>query len=119
MDKAVYKNIPVDILHIYEAGGVKRATVRAVEGKPFTKWGKWLTKTSYATTTLDQLSGFTPDPQPEPAIPNLLSLALEYRDKQQWSAGEAVWLWRSNRPVLMQASCRISLNTRTCSAFFS
>jgi hypothetical protein len=111
MDKAIYKNISVDIVHVYEIGDVKHATVRAVEGKPFMNLDKWPTKTSYATTTIDQLSDIIPDPQREPTVPNLLSLALEYRGKQQWSAGEVVNLWgnRKCKAFLKEENCIVNL----------
>jgi hypothetical protein len=111
MDKATYKNIPVDILHVYDVGDVKHATVRAVEGKPFLAWGKFPTRTRYATTTMDELSDIIQDPHAEPAVPNLLSLALEYRSKQQWSAGEVVCLWggRECEAFLKEENCIVNL----------
>jgi hypothetical protein len=111
MDQAIYKDVPVDILIVYNVGDVKHATVRAIEGKPFLAWGKFPTKTSYATTTLDELRDIIPDPEPEPAAPNLLSLVLEHRYKQQWHAGEAVWLWgdRQCGAFLKEVNCAVNL----------
>jgi len=95
MIKATYQNIPVEVLDIYEAGDEKHAVVRSLEGRLFVEWGKWPTKTEYVTARLDELSDITPTPDEEPRQENLLSLALSYRDKQQWSAGETVWLWKN------------------------
>jgi hypothetical protein len=111
MDKAIYKETSVDILHVYEAGDVTYTTVRAIEGKPFLAWGKFSTKTKYATTTLAELTDIMPNSEPEPLAPNLLSLALEHRQKQQWSAGEAVWLWgdRTRGAYMKEANCIVNL----------
>ena len=95
MIKTTYQNILVEVLDIYEAGDVKYAVVCALEGKLFVEWGKWPIKTEYATAKLEELSDITPIPETEPRQSNLLSLALTYRDKQQWSAGESVWLWKN------------------------
>jgi hypothetical protein len=124
MDKATYKNISVEIIHVYDVGDVKHATVRAIEGKPFLAWGKFPTRTSYATTTMNELSDIIPDPKPEPVVPNLLSLALEYRDKQQWSAGEVVDLWGDQKcsAFLKEANCIVNLYltglSRSVTVFF-
>ena len=35
------------------------------------------------------------DHNSKPNEANLLTMSLAYQDKQQWRAGESVWLWRN------------------------
>ena len=97
MIKATYRNIQVEILNVYEGQNEMLSSVRAIEGKPFTKPGKWIRKSEYATVKVGELSNITPDQDPQPLGPNLLSLALAYREKQRWYAGESVWLWKNGK----------------------
>ena len=95
MIRAIYRKIPVVVLVEYEAGDEKYAAIRAIEGKPFLRNDKWLAKTEYTTVKLDELTDITPDPSSEPKKTNLLKMALTHVNKQQWYAGESVWLWRN------------------------
>ena len=95
MIRAIYRKIPVEVLAEYEAGDEKYAAIRAIEGRPFLRKDKWLTKTKYATIKLEELTDITHDTSFEPEKHNLLMMALAYVDKKQWYAGESVWLWRN------------------------
>lgn len=95
MMKAVYRNILVKILVEYKAVNEKYAVVKAIEGKLFLSKEKMLAKTEYATVKLDELINIEPDPKSEPENLNLLDMAVAYTDRQQWYAGESVWLWRN------------------------
>ena len=95
MIRAIYRKIPVEVLAEYEAGDEKYAAIRAIDGKLFLRKDKWMTKTEYATVRFEELTELTPEPIMKTETSNLLEMALEYADKQQWYAGESVWLWRN------------------------
>jgi len=95
MVKATYKDIPVEVLAEYRDGNEKFAVVKAIEGKPFMNKEKIMTKTEYSTVKFDELIDIGSNSNPESDDLNLLDKALAYIDKQQWYAGESVWLWRN------------------------
>lgn len=98
---AQYKNQNVEILEVYETGGVKMAAVRAITGRPFVGGDKWPVYTEWTTAPAAELSNVHTDPQPEPTQPNLLSMVLSYQERAQWASGEAVTLITSKtgRPL--------------------
>lgn len=89
---AVYQNQKVEVLDTYQAGGVNMASVKAIEGTPFVGGDKWAVKTEWATCPAADLADVRSD-HPQPARSTLLTQALAYQDKRQWSACESVWLW--------------------------
>lgn len=96
------KQFEVEVQDVYTVGGVKLASVKAVEGKPFVGGDKWPIRTEYGTVRADLLTPAQPkqEPQPEPAkaaADNLLARALA-ASKPTWYAGESVWVWRAAGP---------------------
>jgi hypothetical protein len=82
------RNQQVEILDAYEAGGEKRACIRALEGQPFVGGDRWPVHTEYTTAPAGELQDVHQD------APTLLDLALA-EAKSQWHAGEAVTIWRT------------------------
>jgi hypothetical protein len=80
------RNILSEVIDTYEQGGVTLAVIKACEGKPFADGAKQTIQTAYLTVKVCEL---------QPVQSSLLTLAMEFSNKQQWSAGESVWLWRS------------------------
>lgn len=97
---AQFKNQDVEVLNVYNSGGVKYAAVRAITGKPFTGGDKWPIYTEWATAATAELAHVRIDSQPEPERSNLLTLALA-QEKPQWESGESVTLVtdRKGRPL--------------------
>ena len=115
MIKAIYRNTHVEVLDVYQTRKVKYAAIRALEGKPFVGGNKWPVRTEYTTAHADDLSDVSQVDQHEPEESNLLSLALEYRDKQQWTAGESVWLWRNgNQPGRLGSLSTSMMHRKLC-----
>lgn len=88
-------NYPVEVVDIFTTGdGRKLAAVRALQGQPFTRWtmgGPCNDDT--ANVRLDCLTDVHPsNPPARLTKPNLLDLALEYRNRGQWYSGESVHL---------------------------
>jgi hypothetical protein len=82
------RNLKVEILETWECGGVQLAAIRALSGLPFADGAKTTTKTAYLTVKAAELA---------PIDKNLLSMALQYSDRDQWYVGETVWLWGDNK----------------------
>jgi hypothetical protein len=92
-----YQNTRVEVIETWDQGGVTLAAVKACEGKPWADGAKTTTRTAYRTVKADEL---------QPVKQNLLGLALEFSNKQQWAAGESVWLWRSaNNGAFLKEQC--------------
>lgn len=54
---ALFKNeIPVEVVEVYEVGGVKLTTVKAVRGKPFIGGNKWPIQTEWTIAKATELS---------------------------------------------------------------
>lgn len=89
---AQFKNQHVEIIDTFERSGRKLATVKAITGKPFVGGDKWPVFTEWATAPIDELVNVHQDPQPdpEPAAPNLLSMALAYQERASWYSGESI-----------------------------
>lgn len=75
--------------------GRKLAVIQAMSGKPFTSYTMGgpadSDVTNIPTCALRNVQAVS-DPQPQPARPNLLTLALAYQAKGQWASGETVTL---------------------------
>ena len=96
---AFYGKEEVEVLDVYEVGGVKLASVKALQGKPFVGGDKWPVASEWGTVKACELSksqGEELGPA-HPGKPNLLTLALEHQGKRQWYSGESVWLWRPSK----------------------
>lgn len=65
------QNVKVEILDVFEAGGAKLASVKAIEGRPFVGGDKWPVFTPFATVKAAELG-----PVEEPQPVDLLTLAL-------------------------------------------
>ena len=50
-----YRNIPVEVLDVFESGGIELAVIEAIEGKPFADGAKTTTKTAFLTVNFDDL----------------------------------------------------------------
>lgn len=82
--------VEVEVLDIYECGGVQLASVEALEGKPFVGGNKWAVQTPFTIVPTSDLI-ITEEPA-QPAL-NLLTLALAYESKRQWYSGEVLYVW--------------------------
>jgi hypothetical protein len=83
------QNVKVEILDVFECGGIKLAAVKAIEGKPFAGGDKWPVSTEFATVKAAEL---------QPEAVNLLTLALAAgKNKSQWYSGESVWVFEPKR----------------------
>ena len=103
MCRAVYRNIPVEVLGTYEIKGETYAAIRVTEGKPFFEWKKMPISTEYKTVRLNELSDFSEEPKPLSEKSKMLAMALAYKNKKQWYSGESVWLWRNcNQGVFLK-----------------
>lgn len=92
---AEYANVTVEILDGWQnPDGVSFASVKAVEGQPFVGGLCEPVRSAYRVVKAAELQNVHSDPQPAPAAPNLLAMALEYADKSQWSSGETVWIYK-------------------------
>jgi hypothetical protein len=83
------QNVKVEILDVFE----DLASVKAIEGSPFIGGDKWPVSTPYATVKVAELQ---PEQAPKPEPANLLTMALS-KAKRQWSAGEAVWIFKTDK----------------------
>jgi hypothetical protein len=91
-----YFDEPVEILDTWETGGVKMASVKALEGRPFVGGDKFPTWTAYKTVKAAELSDIRQNTRPTPTGKNLLDLALK-QAREQWHNGETVWLWKGKK----------------------
>ncbi len=106
MITARYKTRPVEILDVFESGGVKYASIRALAGRPFVAGTHYPIKTEYTTVEAAQLSDITRDNPPAPTQPNLLALALACK-RDQWPECTTIWLVSGNgkqRGAFLKAS---------------
>lgn len=95
---ARFQKHDVEILDVFPGtSGVKLATVRALQGKPFQSWtsGGWC-ESDTANLPAGLLKDITPQPESQSNSPTLLDLALA-QAKPQWYNGESVWIWRNGK----------------------
>ncbi len=91
-------SIEVEVLDTYEAGGVKYAAVKALEGKPFVGGDKWPVRTEFTVVEAAKLIN------PNGKKPNLLEMALG-QAREQWPEATTVWLWGGSKlGVFLKAS---------------
>lgn len=92
---AQYNSQNVEILDTFTDGaGATVASVKALEGQPFTGGDKFPVHSAFTTCPAAELVNVRQDPQAEqPQRPNLLALALA-EARPQWHSGESVWIWK-------------------------
>lgn len=112
--------IQVQVLDVFEGSGRKLATVQALQGKPFTRWtmgGPCDDDTdNVRPDRLHNVRVIEAEAPAQAARPNLLTMALEYRNRAQWYSGESVrlitgktgqplaWLKHESGRVYLQAA---------------
>lgn len=90
---AQYASKTVEVLDAWtDPAGVKQASVKALDGKPFVGGDKWPVRSEWGTVKAADLQDVHQDPQAAPAAPNLLAMALAAA-RQQWPSGETVWVY--------------------------
>lgn len=101
---ARFQNHPVEVIDVFPgSSGIKLATVRALQGKPFMSWthGGWC-ESDTANLPAELLKDVSPPPQPDNQpdntlqARNLLDLALA-QERPQWQNGESVWIWHDSK----------------------
>jgi len=76
---AHYQTYTVEVLDVYQAGGVKLASVKALEGEPFTGGDKWPVPTKWATVKAADLAGVMVTNMPAAQV---LAILAAYRKAQ-------------------------------------
>ena len=94
MIKATYRDVPVEVLDVYQRGEQRFAAIHALDNQPFVV-DQWPVKARYATVEFDLLEELDSNLIPGAKPLTLLDIALTYWSKRQWSAGESIWLWRN------------------------
>ena len=79
MCRAIYREIPVKVLAIYESRGDEYAAIRAIEGKPFYEKRIFPVPTEFETVLVIDLSDFSEESKPVTEQSNLLSMARANR----------------------------------------
>lgn len=68
-------SLEVEVLDVFESGGVNLAAVRALDGRPFIGGDKWPVRTEYATVEAGKLLGPGSDSRSDPKPFSLWALA--------------------------------------------
>ena len=102
------KNVPVEVVDVFEARGRKIASVCALSGEPFQEYthGGWADTATMRVVVEDLRNVRRQEPE-RPKRKNLLDLALE-QARPQWPTGESVWLV-PRRVFLKNDDCHVRL----------